>query len=77
MAVGLYCDAQNVGRLVDSARGADELYVLPTTVNGRQCFRIVWGLFDTPQAAEQGKGTVPSGIRAGDTAAVPVASVLR
>lgn len=77
VAVGLYCDEDNVGRVVSNARGSEQLYVLPTTIQGRECFRIVWGTFDTRQAAEQGMGTVPSGIRAGDAAAVPVASVLR
>jgi len=77
VAVGLYCDEDNVGRVVSNARGSEQLYVLPTTIQGRECFRIVWGTFDTRQAAEQGMGTVPNDIRAGDAAAVPVASVLR
>lgn len=77
VAVGLYCNEENVGRVVQNARGAEQLYVLPTTMQGRQCFRVVWGTFDTRQAAEQGMGSVPNGIRAGDAAAVPVASVLR
>ena len=77
VAVGLYCDEDNVGRVVSNARGSEQLYVLPTTIQGRKCFRIVWGTFDTRQAAEQGMGTVPNDIRAGDAAAVPVASVLR
>ncbi len=77
VAVGLYCDEDNVGRVVQNARGSEQIYVLPTTVQGRQCFRVVWGTYDTRQAAEQGMGSVPNGIRAGDAAAVPVASVLR
>ncbi len=77
VAVGLYCDEDNVGRVVSNARGSEQLYVLPTTIQGRPCFRVVWGTFDTRQAAEQGMGSVPNDIRAGDAAAVPVASVLR
>jgi len=77
VAVGLYCDEDNVGRVVQNARGSEQIYVLPTTVQGRQCFRVVWGTYDTRQAAEQGMGSVPNGIRAGDAAAVPVANVLR
>ena len=77
VAVGLYCNEDNVGRVVSNARGSEQLYVLPTTIQGRQCFRVVWGTFDTRQAAEQGMGSVPNDIRAGDAAAVPVASVLR
>ena len=77
VAVGLYCNEDNVGRVVSNARGSEQLYVLPTTIQGRPCFRVVWGTFDTRQAAEQGMGSVPNDIRAGDAAAVPVASVLR
>jgi hypothetical protein len=77
VAVGLYCNEENVGRVVQNARGSEQLYVLPTTVQGKRCFRIVWGTFDTRQAAEQSMGSVPNGIRAGDAAAVPIASVLR
>ncbi len=77
VAVGLYCNEDNVGRVVSNARGSEQLYVLPTTIQGRQCFRIVWGTFDTRQAAEQSMGSLPNDIRAGDAAAVPVASVLR
>ncbi len=77
IAVGLYCSAENAGRLVESAGNAPELYVLPASVQGRSCFRIVWGTFDSQRAAESAIGSLPPGIRAGDSAAVPLARVLR
>lgn len=77
VAVGLYCNEDNVGRVVENAKGSEQLYVLPTTMQGKRCFRVLWGTFDTRRAAEQGVGSVPNDIRAGDAAAVPVASVLR
>ena len=77
IAVGLYCNEDNVGRIVASASGSEQIFVLPATVQGRSCYRIMWGLFDTRQAANSGMGSLPYGIRAGDAAAVPLARLLR
>ncbi|TDI38146.1 MAG: DUF4388 domain-containing protein [Acidobacteria bacterium] len=77
IALGLYCDEDNVGRIVTSASGSEQIFILPTTVQGRSCYRIIWGLFDTRQAANSGMGSLPSGIRAGDAAAVPLSRLLR
>ena len=77
IAVGLYCNEDNVGRIVASASGSEQIFILPTTVQGRSCYRIMWGLFDTQQAANSGKGSLPYEIRAGDAAAVPLARLLR
>ena len=71
IAVGLYCNEDNVGRIVASASGSEQIFILPRRR------RIMWGLFDTRQAANSGMGSLPYGIRAGDTAAVPLARLLR
>lgn len=75
--MGLYCNQANVGRLVSGFNDADQLYILPATVSGQSCYRIVWGLFDSRESAEQGIGTVPAGIRAGDVSPVAVSRILR
>ncbi len=77
IAVGLYCDEDNAGRIVTSASGSEQIFILPTTVQGRSCYRIMWGLFDTRQAATSSMGSLPNGIRAGDAAAVPLTRLLR
>ena len=77
IAVGLYCDEDNAGRIVTSASGSEQIFILPTTVQGRSCYRIMWGLFDTRQAATSSMASLPNGIRAGDAAAVPLTRLLR
>jgi hypothetical protein len=77
IALGLYCNEENVGRMVESAGGSTQIYVLPTLVDGRSCYRVVWGLFDSRDAAERGMGTVPNGVRAGDAAPVAISRFLR
>jgi len=77
IAVGLYCNEDNVNRIVQSASGSNQLYLVPTTLDGRRCYRVLWGLFDSRAAANQAKSSLPNGIRAGDTAAVPLTGLLR
>ena len=78
IAVGLYCDEQNAARTVQTARGANQLYLLPVQINGRACYRVLWGLFDTRESARAGIASVPSGIPFGrlDTGTrVPVSAL--
>jgi hypothetical protein len=77
LALGIYCNEENAGRLIASAGGARELYVLPTSVEGRSCYRIIWGLYDSRAAADQAKAALPGGVRAGDAAPVAVSRFLR
>jgi len=77
IAVGLYCSAENAGRVVRNAGSSEQIFVLPANVQGRSCYRIVWGTYDSKQTAENSIGSLPAGIRAGDSAAVPLARVLR
>ncbi len=77
LALGLYCNEENAGRLVSSASGSSEIYVLPTSVEGRSCYRVIWGLYDSREAAERAIASVPNGVRAGDIASVAVSRFLR
>ncbi len=77
LALGLYCNEENAGRLVAGARGSSDIYVLPTSVDGRSCFRVIWGLYDSREAAERGIASLPIGVRAGDVAPVAVERFLR
>ena len=65
------------GRLVSGFDDSEQLYVLPATVSGQNCFRVVWGLFDSQESAEQGIAAVPAGIRAGDVSPVALSRILR
>jgi Domain of unknown function (DUF4388)/SPOR domain len=77
LALGLYCNEENAGRLVAGAGGSGDIYVLPTSVDGRSCIRVMWGLYDSREAAERGIASLPNGVRAGDVAPVAVARFLR
>ncbi len=77
LALGLYCNEENAGRLVASASGSTEIYVLPTSVEGRSCNRVIWGLYDSREAAQRAIPSLPNGVRAGDVAPVAVSRFLR
>ncbi len=77
LALGLYCNEENAGRLVANAGGASDIYVLPTSVEGRSCYRVIWGLYDSRDAAERAAPSLPAGVRAGDIAPVAVSRFLR
>jgi hypothetical protein len=77
LALGLYCNEENVERLVGSAQASRDIYVLPTTAQGRACYRVIWGLYDSRAAAEEAKASLPGPLRSGDVAPVAVARFLR
>jgi hypothetical protein len=77
IAVGLYCNEENVARMIEGAGGSSDVYVLPTLVDGRSCYRVVWGLFDSRDAAERSMGALPGSIRVGDAAPVALSRFLR
>ncbi|HSF19568.1 MAG TPA: DUF4388 domain-containing protein [Vicinamibacteria bacterium] len=76
IAVGLYCNEENVSRISSNLSETD-LYVLPTTIQGKRCYRVTWGLFDSQEAASEAMSSLPNGIRAGDAAPIAVSRLLR
>jgi septal ring-binding cell division protein DamX len=66
-----------VERLIASAQGSRDIYVLPTTAQGRACYRVIWGLYDSRDAAESAKPSLPGALRSGDVAPVAVSRFLR
>jgi hypothetical protein len=48
----LSCDWDNTRRHMDGAGWHDNLYLLPAEHNGRDCFRLCWGVYPTREAAE-------------------------
>jgi hypothetical protein len=77
IAVGLYCNAENVSRMIEGAGASTDIYVLPTLVDGKSCYRVVWGLFDSRDAAERSLSSLPNSIRVGDAAPVAISRFLR
>ena len=58
------CAPENVQKAV-SAVPAQELLVLPVDLQGRACYRLCWGVYDSRQAAEAALGSLPSYFRQG------------
>jgi hypothetical protein len=62
--IGLYCELDNVTRQVVESSASPQLFVLPAEFEGRQCYRVVWGVYDSQTEAQRALATVPSAIRA-------------
>jgi septal ring-binding cell division protein DamX len=72
------CDESNVrSRLVD-LRSHDSFYLIPVTLDGRSCFRLCWGLFQTRERALAAKG-IPATLSAinDKPLAIPIEKVVR
>ena len=76
IAVGAFCDASNVSRVVQSSGGSEQLLVLSFDNKGRSCYRVFWGIFDSRAEAQRAIASVPVDIRARDSAPVPIARLI-
>ncbi len=41
----------------------DEIFILPVTLNGRACYRVGWGVYDSRASAEAGANDLPAYFR--------------
>ncbi len=60
------CAPETIAKAVQAVP-SDELFILPVTFQGRSCFRLVWGVYDSRQDAEAGRASVPDYFRQGTT----------
>jgi septal ring-binding cell division protein DamX len=67
------CAPENVQKAVNNVAG-DELFVLPVNLDGRSCYRVCWGVFDTQAAAEAALPGLPPYFQKGMVQ--PLASLL-
>jgi hypothetical protein len=58
------CDPANVQKAV-TAVPADQLFILPVNVKGKDCYRLCWGVYDGRPAAEAALSGLPSYFRQG------------
>jgi hypothetical protein len=77
IAVGVYCDPGNVARAYQNSGSSEQLIILPYNYQGRSCYRVFWGIFDTQALAERNYSSVPSAIRAPDSIPFPVSRLIR
>jgi hypothetical protein len=53
------CAPETIAKAVGSVAG-DELFILPVTLQGRSCYRLCWGVYDSRASAEAARPSVPS-----------------
>lgn len=76
IAVGVFCDTSNLSRVVQNSGSSKELLVLSFDNKGRSCYRVFWGIFDSRAEAQRAIAAVPAGVRAHDSAPVPIARLI-
>jgi septal ring-binding cell division protein DamX len=59
LQLAVACQADTVSNFVEQSRGDEGLYVLPMTLDGRSCFRVCFGRFETSDAARR-RGLPPA-----------------
>jgi hypothetical protein len=60
------CSTDTIAKAVQAVPD-DELFILPVTFQGRSCYRLCWGVYDTRPAAEAGRASVPAYFRQSGT----------
>ena len=60
------CSTDTIAKAVQAVPG-DELFILPVMFQGRSCYRLCWGVYDTRPAAEAGRNSVPAYFRQSGT----------
>lgn len=77
IALASYCNTDNVSRAINNAGSTNELFILPFTEQGRTCYRVVWGVYDSSQTARRQLSAIPSSIRQPDSQPVPLAPLIQ
>ncbi len=77
VAVGLFCERNNVAAHVVNAGYAPEFFIINVPRSGENCFGAYWGLFDSRDQAHEAIAALPRGIRAPGQFVLPVSRVVR
>jgi hypothetical protein len=77
IAMGLFCDVENVAKTVRNATGSGQLFLIRLRLRGRECYGVYWGLYDSQFDAQQEIGSIPAALRAAGQAPIPVERILR
>jgi len=77
LAIGLFCDRNNVAETVDNSGYAPELFLLSVPRVDQSCFGIYWGLFASRAEAQRSIETMPAGIRSSGAVVMPLSRAVR
>ena len=58
------CAPETIGKAVQAVT-AEELFILPVAFQGKSCYRVCWGVYDSRAAAEAARASVPEYFRQG------------
>jgi hypothetical protein len=58
------CSEETVHKAVANVSSA-ELFIVPVKHRGRDCYRVCWGVYDTPAAAAEADRRLPPYFRQG------------
>jgi len=58
--IAIACQEETLGKAARRTSGSEPFFVLPFSLGGRPCYRLCWGLFDSLDAAQGSRSTVPS-----------------
>jgi hypothetical protein len=57
------CQESSVKDGLAQAGGGAELFIVPVSLHGKACYRVLWGAYSSRTAAEQAQADVPSFFR--------------
>ncbi len=77
VAVGLFCDRNNVAAHVVNSGYAPEFFILSVPRGGQTCFGAYFGLYDSREQAQAALEALPPAIRAPGQVVLPVSRIVR
>ena len=73
MQILVACSPETVQKAVQNA-GSPELFIVPVNYQGRECYRLCWGLFESGARAASEVHKLPEYLRKGTTPRVVAAA---
>ena len=66
----LVCQSVSLAKAIEA--GGDNVWFVPITYRGQQCYRVFWGHYDTRDAAEAEASRIPASLHGGKPVVVTV-----
>ena len=78
LQLAVLCDRMAVARFIDAPESEEGFYFIPFEVEGRDCYKALWGTFPTESAALRGVSALPAemAVEGSKPMSLPVARLL-
>jgi len=63
IAVMLACEKDSIGKALAETNNSKDLIIFPYNYKGRNCFRVIWGYYQTRGEAEEAFKKIPQEFR--------------